>query len=47
MGTKMGPKFANNLFVGSVEKQIFKQYTDHIPDYLSFPRRRSNSSNPH
>ena len=33
MGTKMGPNYAN-LFVGFVEKQIFKQYTDPIPDYL-------------
>ena len=33
MGTKMGPNYAN-LFVGFVEKQIFEQYTDPIPDYL-------------
>ena len=31
--TKMGPNYAN-LFVGFVEKQIFEQYTDPIPDYL-------------
>ena len=29
----MGPNYAN-LFVGFVEKQIFEQYTDPIPDYL-------------
>ena len=29
----MGPNYAN-LFVGFVEKQIFEQYTDTIPDYL-------------
>ena len=29
--TKMGPNYAN-LFVGFVEKQIFEQYTDPIPD---------------
>ena len=33
MGTKMGPNYAN-LFVGFVEKQIFEQYIDPIPDYL-------------
>ena len=33
MGTKMGPNYAN-LFVGFVEKQIFEQYTNPIPDYL-------------
>ena len=33
MGTKMGPNYANS-FVGFVEKQIFEQYTDPIPDYL-------------
>ena len=33
MGTKMGPNYAN-LCVGFVEKQIFEQYTDPIPDYL-------------
>ena len=33
MGTKMGPNYAN-LFVGFVEKQIFEQYTDPIPDYF-------------
>jgi hypothetical protein len=33
MGTKMGPNYAN-LFIGFVEKQIFEQYTDPIPDYL-------------
>ena len=33
MGTKMGRNYAN-LFVGFVEKQIFEQYTDPIPDYL-------------
>ena len=33
METKMGPNYAN-LFVGFVEKQIFEQYTDPIPDYL-------------
>ena len=33
MGTKMRPNYAN-LFVGFVEKQIFEQYTDPIPDYL-------------
>ena len=33
MGTKIGPNYAN-LFVGLVEKQIFKQYTDPIPNYL-------------
>ena len=33
MGTKMGPNYAT-LFVGFVEKQIFEQYTDPIPDYL-------------
>ena len=33
MGTKMGPNYAN-LYVGFVEKQIFEQYTDPIPDYL-------------
>ena len=27
------PNYAN-LFVGFVEKQIFEQYTDPIPDYL-------------
>ena len=32
MGTKMGPNYAN--LVGFVEKQIFEQYTDPIPDYL-------------
>ncbi|CAB4023985.1 Hypothetical predicted protein, partial [Paramuricea clavata] len=36
MGTKMGPNHAN-LFVGFVEKQIFEQYTDPIPDYLEYP----------
>jgi hypothetical protein len=30
---KMGPNYAN-LFVGFVEKQIFEQYTDPIPDYF-------------
>ena len=29
----MGPNYTN-LFVGFVEKQIFEQYTDPIPDYL-------------
>ena len=29
----MGPNYAN-LFVGFVEKQIFEQYTDPIPDYF-------------
>ena len=33
MGTKMGPNYAN-LFVDFVENQIFKQYTDPIPDYF-------------
>ena len=33
MATKMGPSYAN-LFVGFVEKQIFEQYTDPLPDYL-------------
>jgi hypothetical protein len=33
MGTKMGPNYAN-VFVGFVEKQIFEQWTDRIPDYL-------------
>ena len=33
MGTKMGPSYAN-LFVGYVEKHIFKQYTGHIPDFF-------------
>jgi hypothetical protein len=32
LGTKMGRNYAN-LFVGFVEKQIFEQYTDPIPDY--------------
>ena len=32
-GTKMGPNYVN-LFVGFVEKQIFKQYTDPTPDYF-------------
>ena len=31
--TKMGPNYAN-LFVGFVEKQMFEQYTDPIPDYF-------------
>ena len=29
----MGPIYAN-FFVSFVEKQIFEQYTDPIPDYL-------------
>jgi hypothetical protein len=29
----MGPNYAD-LFVGFVEKQIYEQYTDPIPDYL-------------
>ena len=33
MGIKMGPNYGN-LFVGFVQKQIFEQYTDAIPDYL-------------
>ena len=32
MGTKMGPNYAN-LFVGYVEKQIFKCYTGLLPDF--------------
>ncbi len=31
MGTKTGPNYAN-LFVGFVEKQVFRQYTDPTPD---------------
>ena len=31
--SERGPNYAN-LFVGFVEKQIFEQYTDPIPDYL-------------
>ena len=34
MGTKMGPSYAN-LFVGYVEKQIFKWYTGPFPDFFS------------
>ena len=30
----MGPNYGN-LFAGFVEKQIFEQYTDPIPDYLA------------
>ena len=32
-GVAMAPNYTN-LFVGFVEKQIFEQYTDPIPDYL-------------
>ena len=32
IGTKIGPNYAN-LFVDFVEKQIFEQYIDPIPDY--------------
>ena len=34
MGTKMGPSYAN-LFVGYVEEQIFKQYTDPFLIFLA------------
>ena len=30
---EFGPNYAN-LFLGFVEKQIFRQYPDSIPDYL-------------
>lgn len=33
MGNKMGPNHAD-LFVGCVEKQIFRQYSYPVPDYL-------------